>query len=572
MDNNYRVNYMKQGSVSGNILKNNKKLRIGVMLNNSHLETWEYNMLEAIIRSDYSSLELGIINKNRNDTPKYFDKLLSDRKILLYTAYTKLENRIIHCKPDAFALKDIQKFLKNVPQIEIQPKMDEYTDEVDEEDVKKIKEFNLDVIIQCGFRILKGNILNAAKNGLWSYHHCDDIILKGGPPGFWETFERMGERGVILQMLTEDVEGGIVLYRSSFGCDYLIVKRNNNSCYLISSFFVPRTLKKLYTLGEKGFFETIKQENKKFNFYNYPFYTIPTNCTFLKMLIKHFYRMGVQWIRYQFFQNQWILLYDLSDMISTSFWRFKKIIPPKDRFWADPHVFFKDDTYYIFIEEYLFNKKKGHISLIEMQQSGKYSDPVIVLEEPFHLSYPHIFEHNGTLFMIPETQQAHGINLYKCTCFPTEWKHQKTLIDSVDAVDSTILFHNNKWWLFTNIAEPEGAADFNELFLFYSDNLLSSDWNSHPLNPVISDVKRARSGGKILKENDILYRPSQCCNKGYGYGIKFNEIVTLTENDYQEREIGFIEPHWDKKLKGIHTLCHDDRLTMIDGYYQKFFI
>ena len=70
-------------------------------------------------------------------------------------------------------------------------------------------------------------------------------------------------------MLTEDVEGGIVLYRSSFGCDYLIVKRNNNSCYLISSFFVPRTLKKLYTLGEKGFFETIKQENKKFNFYNY---------------------------------------------------------------------------------------------------------------------------------------------------------------------------------------------------------------------------------------------------------------------------------------------------------------
>jgi len=572
MDNDFSVHNRKQGSVSDNIVKNNKKLRIGVMLNNSHLETWEGTMLEAITRSDYASLELGIINKNRNGTTTYFDKIVSNRKKLLYTAYTELENRIIQCNPDAFALKDTSTFLKNVPKIEIQPKRDKCTDDVDEEDVKKIKAFNLDVIIQCGFRPLKGDILNAAKFGIWSYHHCDDIILKGGPSGFWETFERMGERGVILQMLTEDPDGGLVLYRSSFGCDYLFVKRNNNGCYLRSSFFVPRTLKKLYTLGEKDFFDSIKQENKKFNFYNYPMYAIPTNFPFLKMLIKHFYRMGVQSIRYQFFQNQWILLYDLSDTISTSFWRFKKIIPPRDRFWADPHVFFRDETYYIFIEEYLFKKKIGHISLIEMQQSGKYSEPVKVIEEPFHLSYPHIFEHHGTLFMIPETQSAHRINLYECTGFPTEWKHKKTLIDSVDAVDSTILFHNNTWWLFTNIAEPEGTADFKELFLYYSDNLLSDNWNSHPLNPVMSDARRARSAGKIIQENDRLYRPSQSCIGGYGYGIKFNEIVTLTENDYQEREIGFIEPHWDKKLKGVHTFCHEDRLTMIDGYYQKFFI
>ena len=148
----------------------------------------------------------------------------------------------------------------------------------------------------------------------------------------------------------------------------------------------------------------------------------------------------------------------ISGQISTSFWRFKKIIPPRDRFWADPHVFFKDDTYYIFIEEYMYKKKKAHISLIEMQQSGKYSDPVKVLEEPFHLSYPQVFEYNETLLHDPGNTKANSINLYECTGFPTEWKHQTTLMDSVDAVDSTILFHNNKWWLFTNIAEPEGTT------------------------------------------------------------------------------------------------------------------
>ena len=46
-----------------------------------------------------------------------------------------------------------------------------------------------------------------------------------------------------------------------------------------------------------------------------------------------------------------------------------KIIPPKDRFWADPHVLFKDNKYYIFIEEYIFNKKKGHISVIQINKN-----------------------------------------------------------------------------------------------------------------------------------------------------------------------------------------------------------
>jgi hypothetical protein len=572
MDSDFSVHTRKQGSVSDTHLNNNKKLRVGVLLENSLLETWEGTMLEAITRSDYASLELGIHYKNRNDTSPCDDKRVSGWKKLLYTAYTGLEDRLITGKPDAFALKDPSGFLKNVPRLEIQPESDACTDEVNEEDVKKIKAFNLDVIVQCGSRTPKGDILNAAKFGIWSYHHCDGVRVRGGPSGFWETFERMGERGVILQMVTKDPEAGIVLYRSAFGCDSLLVKRNNNGCYLRSSLFVPRTLKRLYTLGGKDFFDAVNQENKRFNFYNYPLYASPTNFPFLKMIVKHGYRMGVQGIRHQFFQNQWMLLYDLQDTISTSFWRFKKIIPPKDRFWADPQVFFRDETYYIFIEEYLLREKRGHISLIEMQQSGKYSGPLKVLEEPFHLSYPHIFEHDGTLFMIPETQSAHRINLYECTDFPLKWKCKKTLIDSVDAVDSTMLFHNNTWWLFTNIAEPEGTTDFKELYLYYSDDLLTDHWTSHPLNPVMSDARRARSAGKIIQEHGRLYRPSQSSIGGYGYGIKFNEIVTLTENDYQEREIEFIEPLWDRKLKGVHTFCHEDRLTMIDGYHQKFFI
>jgi len=569
MDNNRNSHFVINGDDSRSGFKNIKKLRVGIMLDNYRLEAWDYTMVEAITRSDYASIELILFNESRNEKKSLGDKILSNRTTLFYIAYRKLEDRISQPNP-ACTPKDAKNLLKDVPVLGINP--DKNSGRFQEQDIVRIKESNLDVIIRCGFRILSGDILKAAKYGVWSYNYTDPSVIRGGPPGFWEFFERMGERGAILQVLTDGLDNGIVLYRSSFPFDSLFVNKNNCDCFLRSSLFVPRTLRKLFYEGEKVFFDKIERDNKKLTVYNDALYTTPTNLKFFTMFIKHSYHIGTSLFHDKFFNEQWLLMYDLQDRISTSFWRFKKIIPPKDRFWADPHVFFKDDIYYIFIEEYIYKKKKAHISLIEMQQSGKYSDPVKVLEEPFHLSYPHVFNYNGILYMIPETRRAKSINLYQCTGFPNEWKHRDTLIDSIEAVDSTILFHKNKWWLFTNVVEPEGTSQQNELYLFFSDNLLSHTWKSHPMNPVISDLKRARPAGKILEHNGILYRPSQCCNPWYGYGIKLNEIVALTENDYSEREIAFIEPKWDKKLKGVHTLCHENRLTMIDGYYDTFVV
>jgi hypothetical protein len=559
---------MKNYDDSQSLFKNGKKLRVGIMLDSYSLETWDYKMLEAIIQSDYASVELVLLNESRDEKKSLRDKILSNPNILLYNIYAELEDRIT--KPPAFFPVNAKNLLEGIPVLGIKPKRDKNSDVFLEQDSEKIKKFNLDVIIQRGFRILKGDIMSSAKYGLWAYHHDDTTVVRGGPPGFRETFERTGERGVVLQILTEDTDNGIVLYRSFLSCYSFLVSRNNNDCYLKSSLYVPRTLKRLHDEGEKAFFDKIKRENEKITVFNYPLYQPPGNFEFIRMFIKYSYHMGAFFSPFLFFRNQWILMYDLKDQISTSFCHFKKINPPRDRFWADPQVFFKDDRYYIFFEEYIYKKKKGHISLIEMDQSGNYSEPVKVLEEPFHLSYPHVFNYNGILHMLPETRRAKSINLYQCTDFPTQWTHRAVLIDSVDAVDPTILFHKNKWWLFANVAEPDGTSVDNELHLFYSDDLLSNDWKSHPMNPVISDVKGARPAGKILERNGILYRPSQCCKPWYGYGIKLNEIVSLTEYDYAERESSFIEPKWDRKLIGVHTLCHEDRLTMIDGYYKKF--
>jgi len=553
---------------SQSVFNKNQKLRVGIMLDNYHPPAWISATLGAILQSDYASLELVLLNENREEKKSCVDAVLADRDTVLYRAYTKLEERISQPNP-AFTRTDTRSLLKNVPVLGIQPETNKTYDGFSGEDLEKIKKSRLDVIIQCGFRLLRGDILKAAKYGIWSYDYADTAVIRGGPPGFWETFGRMGERGALIRVVTEDPDNGIILNRSFFPCDSLFVSRNNNACFLRLSAFVPRMLKRLHDEGEKAFFDTIERENKKLPFYDNVMHTAPSNVTFLTMVIPHAFRMGTNLMRSTFFRPHFFLMYDLSDELSTSFWRYKKIMPPRDRFWADPHVIFRDDVYYLFIEEYLYATKKAHISLIEMQQSGTCSEPVKVLEEPFHLSYPHVFEYNGTVYMIPETRKAKSINLYRCTDFPTGWKYQATLMDSVHAVDSTLLFHKNRWWLFTNIAEPEGTSLHNELYLFSSDNLVSRDWKSHPMNPVISDVKRARPAGKILEHRGTLYRPSQCCSPRYGYGLKLNEIVDLTDTIYSEKEIAFIEPRWDRHLKGVHHICHENRLTMIDGYYLK---
>jgi len=143
------------------------------------------------------------------------------------------------------------------------------------------------------------------------------------------------------------------------------------------------------------------------------------------------------------------------------------------------------------------------------------------------------------------------------------------LMKDVYAVDSTILKHDGKYWLFCNIKENEGASSLDELFLFYSDSLLSDDWKSHPCNPIVSDVSRSRPAGNIFESNGKIYRPSQNSTKGYGHGMKINEITQLTTTAYHESTVQSIYPNWNKDLISTHTLNHKGKITVIDAMISR---
>ena len=105
----------------------------------------------------------------------------------------------------------------------------------------------------------------------------------------------------------------------------------------------------------------------------------------------------------------------------------------------------------------------------------------------------------------------------------------------------------------------------NNLHLFFSDNLISDNWVSHPLNPIISDVRKSRPAGKIFSHNGHYYRPSQDCSKDYGYRTVINKIVKINCEEYEEISVDSIEPNWMEGLKGTHTFNFNEKYTVIDA-------
>ncbi len=549
------------------------KLKIGLLINSDVQAAWVKRMLEKILASDCAEIKL-IIKKNTGaikESPS--SKLKIYFKNFWYFIYSRMDETFFKTHPSAFKLENINHLIKDAECLIVNTKSTVLSDHFFDDDLIKIKEHNLDVIIRLsGFKILRGGILHSAKCGVWSFHHGDNSVNRGGPAGFWEVFEKRSETGVVLQILTEDLDGGTIIDKSFSSTNEFSVNRNLNSHYWKALSLIPRNLIKLQLLGLEKFLVELKTKNSTPFFYSQPLYKKPESLTMLKGMASISWGVISKKISDIFWLKQWILLYNLNKNgeVSKSFYRFKKITPPRDRFWADPFTITQYGITYVFFEELLYKNGKGHISVILIDESGKISKPVQIIETNYHMSYPFVFKDNGNYYMIPETAANKTVELYKCIDFPYKWELEKNIFQNVDAVDTTIHYHKGKYWMFVNIKENEGASTWDELFLFYAEELMTEKWQPHPMNPIVSDVKKARPAGKLFEYNGELYRPSQDCSGHYGRGMKIQKIIELNEYNYKEESVQSIYPDWDKNLISTHTINFDQRITIIDAQRKRF--
>jgi hypothetical protein len=201
---------------------------------------------------------------------------------------------------------------------------------------------------------------------------------------------------------------------------------------------------------------------------------------------------------------------------------------------ADPFMINVDDIWYLFFEVLNAQTGKGEIGLATSSDAVKWTYQQIVLAEPFHLSYPYVFEFGGDYYMIPESYQAGSIRLYKAELFPTRWKHIKTLLTGPYYVDTSIFHYDNKWWLFT---ETNPAMKHDTLRLYYADNL-TGPWREHPKSPIIEGNGHvARPAGRVLVLKDRINRYTQDCDPIYGTSVRAFEVTELTATSYCERRV-----------------------------------
>ena len=423
------------------------------------------------------------------------------------------------------------------------------------EDIKRIKELNLDLLIRGGSGILRGDILDACPNGVISFHHADKDINRGSPPGFWEVYDRSARTGFVIQRLKDELDGGDVLYKGFVSTHWFYSLNRAHLCEVANPFF-HRVLEDITS-------ESPKLKVLKKSPYSYPLYTTPTVLQTLIYLLKTSYILGSKIaIKLQGKSLRCSVAYQFSKKWNEAMlWRSQRISNPKNRFLADPFVIKQNGSHFCFVEDFDYNSNKGSISAYKITPSG-YEAIGVVLEEDFHLSFPFIFEYE--IFMCPETHEKKEIRLYKCIDFPRKWEFHMTLMKNVSAVDTIIFKHKDRWWLLTNIDQSCVADHSCQLHIFSSNNPMSDEWIAHENNPVIFDPLIARNGGLILSDNEI-YRVFQ--RQGfdmYGEGSGIARITRLSSTEYVEEICSLIQPKFFEGIKGTHTYNFDSDLIVLD--------
>lgn len=261
---------------------NNEKLgmgdviKIGVMCSSKRLEKWQKKCLENILKKENAEVSLVILDKRKTS---WIEKLGNIRpNQLLFQVYYKFL-----FSPDSKRKVGVSDLFSSADTLNVENVIEEgYSEYFTEGDITKIESYGLDFIIRFSFGIIRGDILETAKYGVWSFHHDDERKYRGGPPCFWEVYYGDEENGYILQQLTDRLDGGVILERGKQKTILSSYKRNLDNVYEGSTSLPLEACRKV-VVSEGGSPKEVSPSDAKI-------YSYPTNLQFLYFLFILMYR------------------------------------------------------------------------------------------------------------------------------------------------------------------------------------------------------------------------------------------------------------------------------------------
>nr|GMD37082.1 glycosyltransferase family protein 64 protein C5-like [Ipomoea batatas] len=207
-------------------------------------------------------------------------------------------------------------------------------------------------------------------------------------------------------------------------------------------------------------------------------------------------------------------------------------------FVADPFLYVKGDDLYLFFETKNPITKQGDIGVAKSIDKGVTWEQLgVALDEPWHLSYPYVFDYDGNIYMLPEGSEKGDLRLYRAVDFPTKWVLEKVVLKK-PIIDPFIIPHDGKYWLFGSDHSGIGTQSNGQLEIWYATSPLGP-WRPHKKNPIYNTdaSKGARNGGRPFVYNGNIYRVGQDCGETYGRRIRTFRVENLTTHYFKEVEV-----------------------------------
>jgi hypothetical protein len=233
---------------------------------------------------------------------------------------------------------------------------------------------------------------------------------------------------------------------------------------------------------------------------------------------------------------------------------------------ADPFLLRIDRHWHLFFEVWNVAAGRGEIAHATSADGLSWHYDAVVMREPFHLSYPQVFESAGRIYMVPETRQDNAVHLYVAEDFPRGWRRVSTLVRGRFS-DATLLNRDGRWWMFAQ-------RGLDEMRLF-SSAALEGGWTEHPRSPLWpGNRSRTRPGGRMLEDEGRLLRFAQDGWPKYGHSLRAFEVLELSADRYDEREIEgspiLIASRTGWNAAGMHHIdaLRDDEgrwIALVDG-------
>jgi hypothetical protein len=389
------------------------------------------------------------------------------------------------------------------------------------------------------------------RHGVWAIVPMDDGRPTSAPSRFWEV---RGQSDTATTAVVALDDGFMrVVAQGSARADPLSLTRTRNAGAWTSAHLVLRSLRLLHRDGGP-----VRQGNDLADPRNLPPAAVTTSHAARTAVRGVAARSRTAWRR-----SEWFVAVRARSADGRVRGPVRALPNPAGRYLADPFPIEVDGRHFLFVEDYSNAARRAVISVSEAGHDDAWSSPRSVLECDYHLSYPFVFEHEGAIYMLPETGEASRVELYRAVEFPDEWRLERVLLDGLTAFDATLHIEDGFLWFFANIVE--GPEDRGELWLF-SSRSLDGEWRPHPQNPIVTDPGTARPAGRLFRQGGLLIRPGQDCSIGYGEAVVLNRVDALSPGEYSETPIDRIEPDWMRGVERTHTYTFDSRYEYLDGY------